>query len=80
MSDEIKKKQQVVQFLRNNIQNNNRQPNRQSAIELIDKISNNLDTLGAKEFLFCSFFCVFIDKGNIDFFNITFIFYKKLML
>ena len=48
MSDEIKK-QQVVQFLRNNIQNNNIQPNRQSAIELIDKISNNLDTLGAKD-------------------------------
>lgn len=47
MSDEIKK-QQVVQFLRNNIQNNNIQPNRQSAIELIDKISNNLDTLGQK--------------------------------
>jgi len=48
MSDEIKK-QQVVQFLRNNIQNNNIQPNRQSAIELIDKISDNLDTLGAKD-------------------------------
>lgn len=48
MSDEIKK-QQVVQFLRNNIQNNNIQPNRQSAIELIDKISNNLGTLGAKD-------------------------------
>ena len=78
MSDEIKK-QQVVQFLRNNIQNNNIQPNRQSAIELIDKISNNLDTLGAKEFLFCSFFCVFIYKDIVDFFNIIFIFYKKLI-
>lgn len=59
MSDEIKK-QQVVQFLRNNIQNNNIQPNRQSAIELIDKISNNLDTLGAKKFLFCSFLCLYM--------------------
>ena len=78
MSDEIKK-QQVVQFLRNNIQNNNIQPNRQSAIELIGKISNNLDTLGKKNFSFAHFF-MFLYIKIILIFSIFFLFFIKKLI